>query len=270
MTTQPSVDTRVDTTLNLFFHWLGAQIPLIIVPFFMSVYAKSVDTCVRVYTQGARVLGAIQNSFQDQQVSFLKYGDVYVPFPHFANQDPILVSSDATWEYSVGRNEFKSYTATKHFTHMPYLGAALTYTTVSATETTEYSYDMTEWLSNQCVTSTDAFVPFQVIVGAWAHSVDVTLYSPDFSGYVLTVMNLEGDEISYDLATGAIIVEKVVEAETVEEVVSGPAVEEVVEEVVEAREADAVEEVVGPAVEEAVEAREEGELTPSVEKDKSA
>jgi hypothetical protein len=240
MTTQPSVDTRVDTTLNLFFHWLGAQIPLILVPFVMSVYAKSVDTCVRVYMQSARVLGAIKDSFQDECVTFLKYGNVYVPFAHFANQDPILVSSVSTWEYSVSRNEFKSYDATKHFTHMPYLGAALTYTTVSATETTEYSYDMTEWLSNQCVTSTDAFVPFQVIVGAWAYFTDTTIYSPDFSGYVLTVMNLDGDEISYDLATGGII--------------AGPAVEAAVE----AREA---------AVEEVVEAREEDEITPSVEKD---
>jgi hypothetical protein len=46
MTNQPSVDTRIDTTLNLFFHWLGAQIPLIFVPFVMSVYSKTVDTGV--------------------------------------------------------------------------------------------------------------------------------------------------------------------------------------------------------------------------------
>jgi hypothetical protein len=194
-----------------------------------------------VYTQAARVLGAIKNSFQDKYVTFLKYGNVYVPFAHFANQDPILVSSVGTWEYSVGRNEFKSYDATKHFTHMPYLGAALTYTTISGNETIEYSYDMTEWLSNQSITSTDAFVPFQVIVGAYAYSTDTTIYSPDFSGYVLTVMNLEGDETSYDLATGEIVVK---------------------EAAVEPIEADEILETAAePVVEETVEAREEGEIT---------
>lgn len=199
MTTQQSVDENIDTSLNTFFNWISFRIPMLLFPVFLTVYAKTLDMYSRFCAQSTRVIQSIFDSFKHEVISFTKYGDVYVPFVHYQGKETILHNYQSPWVYDTNTSNFTSYECTKHFSHLPYLGAAVSYT---GNGEFDYSYDMTEWISNQSVTSTDAFVPFQVIVAAWAQTNNLTFYSSDYSGYRITVMTLHGEEETYDLATG--------------------------------------------------------------------
>jgi len=170
-------------------------------------------------TQSLLTFEAIAKSFEEESLYFLKYNTFYVPIPLHTSTQPIL-SAPVEWIYYVGSSKFiytgEQITLTKR---LPYIGACL------YLEDTLLG-DMSEWIQDQKANIEN--VPLQVLVCAWAYNTKLSLQHT-YEGYTLVLMDLEGEEYEYRLAT-----EELVEREPVlDELIESALVEETVTDTVE-------------------------------------
>jgi len=141
---------------------------------------------------------AVLKSFDRETIYFLNYGSHYVPIRAVSSESPFLCKN-VKWTYSIETCTFYEMDAisdsTIHSSRLPYLGASLR-------SNSDSPGDMSEWIQDQCVYSNpDTSIPLQVLVAAWALTNGIS-FDYAYTGYILTVMNIDGEEAEYEVLTG--------------------------------------------------------------------
>jgi hypothetical protein len=139
---------------------------------------------------------AVLKSFETESIYFLLCGSHYIPFRIVSSDFPFL-RDNVPWTYSIETSTFYESTLsdTTLSTRLPYIGASLRRGSTTLG-------DMSEWIQDQVVYATKgSSVPLQVLVAAWALSNSI-LFDYTYNDYILTVMDIEGDELEYNVGSG--------------------------------------------------------------------
>ncbi len=163
----------------------------------IQYYLNVKEGAVRAWNQTCYTTNAVKCSFQTQYIRFYKVGDSFVPIHVFMGDVPHMMPGELQWIYDCSNKIFTEInSATREVRKVPYIAATLT--NESGSET--YA-DLSEWLVDVHTHSTDAFVPAQVLVGAFAFDTQ-TMLMRDLHQLYLRCMMLSLDEIIYNVGTG--------------------------------------------------------------------
>jgi len=196
-----SVDDTLDTinqNAGKFVRWCIVQVSYYSIPIFLRLYSSLLLSCNAMKRQARLTKNAVLKSFERETLYFLNYGVHYVPIRAVSSESPFLCKN-VKWTYSIETSTFYEIETISDSrissSHLPYLGASLRSDSGSLG-------DMSEWIQDQIVHSKlNGSVPFQVLVAAWALTNDIG-FDYTYTGYILTVMNTDGEEVEYDVLTG--------------------------------------------------------------------
>ena len=201
MAADSSIDGQFDWIFSYFYipiRFLAAHA----LPATMAAYVYSMELWANCVYQFNRSLTALIDSFHKEVIYFYEDGIQYYPVPTVLREKPEFLTGNSTWTYDVKEKQFiEAHLDTSRKHRIPYLGASLTYRIPEVDTNTQQPYtvgDLSEWIADQTIRSSTNELPLQVLVAAWAYCNRVPLMV-GFKGYTLTVMNEEGDEISYSL-----------------------------------------------------------------------
>jgi hypothetical protein len=201
MTTDSSIDGQFDWLFACFLvplRFLAAHA----LPASMAAYVYAMELWAKCVVQINRTCTAIVDSFHKEIIYFYEDGNTYYPFATVLREKTHLFSGQYEWAYDVQAKQFIHNSVVGLRSHrIPYLGASLTYRIPELRDpswrTCDFG-DLSEWMADQTILAPTNELPFQVFVIAWAYCNNISLIF-DFKGYTLTVMNEEGDEITYSL-----------------------------------------------------------------------
>lgn len=163
----------------------------------LNTYIYVKDGTTRVWNQTCYTTSAIKYSFQSQFIRFYKVGESFVPIHVFMGDVPHMMPGELQWIYDCTEKTFTEVnSATREVRTLPYIAATLTNEDGSET----YA-DLSEWLGDVHTHSTDAFIPPQVLVGAFAFDTQ-TMLMRDLYRLYLRCMMLSLDEVTYNVGTG--------------------------------------------------------------------
>jgi hypothetical protein len=177
----------------------------------MNSYVTLMNIYTLVRKQSTVTLKAVLNSFQFEYIHYYQFNSTYVPVLTNTTQINFLENS-SPWLYSVNKSTFYNLDEldSEQHKHLPMLGAVLSRLNLNSSETEEVEEevigDLSEWIQDQVVYTSNAMVPLQVLVCAWSYCKNQTLMY-GYKNYTLTVMDLNGDEKVYDLETEEEIVQ---------------------------------------------------------------
>jgi hypothetical protein len=110
---------------------------------------------------------------------------------------PHMMPGQLQWIYNCSTKVFTEVTATlREERNVPYIAATLT-----NADGSEVYADLSEWIGDVHTHSADAFVPPQVLVGAFAFDTQ-TMLMRDLNNLYLRCMMLSLDEVTYNVGTG--------------------------------------------------------------------
>lgn len=202
-----AADSSVDAQFDWLFSWLISPIRLLAVhalPATLAAYVYGMELWARCVVQFNRTFTAIVDSFYTDVIHFYDENGKFYPFATVLRDKYHLFLKYYEWSYDVHKKQFIHNSAderdvSKH--RIPYLGASLTYEDPDFLELSQGSItvgDLSEWIADQTILASTNKVPLQVLVIAWAYCNRIPLIF-GLKGYVLTVMNEDGDEIEYPL-----------------------------------------------------------------------
>lgn len=199
----PSNDS-IDGQLDCFFAWVIFPLRFLArhsLPAAMAAYVYAMELWSKCVVQINRTLTAILDSFHNEIIYFYEDANHYFPVVTVCRSKPNLISGQTVWAYDIHTRQFIHNEIEEPRLHrIPYLGASLTYTYPGfATRRDETIGDLSDWMADQTILSSTNELPFQVLVSAWAFCNQIPIPF-DWNGFHLTVMNEEGDEISYFLS----------------------------------------------------------------------
>lgn len=205
MVTDSSIDGQFDCFFACFMvplQFLAAHA----LPASMAAYVYAMELWRRFVAQFNRTFTAVMYSFCPETILFLEDDEhTYFPVVSFgkrADESRGMITGYHEWVYDVSKQQFIHKASETHRTfRLPYLGASLScsYLVVGFGSTESFDVgDLSEWIAEQTVVASTNQVPLQVLVYAWAHcnKHNITL---GCKYYTLTVMNEDGDEVSYSL-----------------------------------------------------------------------
>jgi hypothetical protein len=197
-----AADSSIDGQFDWIFHYFYIPIRFLAahaLPASMAAYVYAMELWANCIYQFNRSLIALIDSFHKEVIYFYEDGTQYYPVPTVLREKPAFLTGNSTWTYDVKEKQFiQSPQVDARKYRIPYLGASLTYTVYEPDAITSTVGDLSEWIADQTILSSTNELPLQVLVAAWAYCNRVPLFV-GFKGYTLTVMNEEGDEISYSL-----------------------------------------------------------------------
>jgi len=154
-----------------------------------------------VAKQSTLTYTAIVESFEEKILYFFKYGSIYIPMVFPVSTKPLILG-DVAWAYYNDHSTFYCIEEpTDIVQHLSYIGASLECIDLT-TNTQVFIKDMSEWIQDQYIQGPVEKLPLQVLVSAWGYCSKTPL-NHTYEGYVLTLMDLEGNEIQIDLESGA-------------------------------------------------------------------
>lgn len=163
----------------------------------LHLYTTVCSGTVRSWNQVCLTTKAVTSSFQDQYIRFYKVGDSYVPIHIFMGDVPHMMPGELQWIYNCSTKVFTEVTASiREERKIPYIAATLT-----NADGSEIYADMSEWVGDVYTHSTDAFVPAQVLIGAFAFDTQ-TMLMRDLSSLYLRCMTISLDEVTINVGTG--------------------------------------------------------------------
>lgn len=181
---------------SLFGYILGFFSPAFLTSLF-HLYTTVRSGSVRTWNQLCLTTNAFRYSFQDQFIRFYKVGNSFVPIHVFMGDVPHMMPGQLQWIYNCSTKVFTEVTATlREERKIPYIAATLT-----NTDGSEVYADLSEWIGDVHTHSADAFVPPQVLVGAFAFDTQ-TMLMRDLNTVYLRCMTISLDEITYNVGTG--------------------------------------------------------------------
>jgi hypothetical protein len=198
-----SLEDQIDRMLKTFATWITGLIPFSWIQNGLAWYVLILETLKWMRTQTTTTVHAIRQSFRKPDILFFEYGGLYVPVLQY-DTSPTLLIGRPSWAYSVETQSFHNVHAignvtTKTFS-VPFIGAMLHY----RSNTASWDEDITDWMSNQRIISTSEEMPLQVLVLKWAIDTGNSIVYT-FEGYTLTLVTLEGEEMTCDVSTEEII-----------------------------------------------------------------
>jgi hypothetical protein len=198
------IENKLDLITNMFsnnFQWTLYTLPMISLPYLMSLYTYLQSTFTSTLKRIRVIKNAILETFDNEFIYYLHYDPYYIPFIHRKSRF-LFLKGNIEWTYSVNDSIFFN-----HFTeddepqlyNINYIGASLRYYVNNSNYIS--IGDMSEWLLDQKVSINTKQIPLQVLVSAWAYSSGISL-NHNYISYVVTIMDLEGNEHYYDLQHG--------------------------------------------------------------------
>jgi hypothetical protein len=200
-----SANQNVDGVCD-FFTALASKLITNFGPAALSFLVWVLETWKIILRQLQKTVHAIIDSFYNERIVFYEDNEVYYPSIEKEYGGRTFMTGCAEWKYIIATNTFiKMGNTTRVSEHsIDFLGAALL-------RDGEHVGDLSEWILDQKILSDSSYVPFQVIVGAWAYCNHIELHY-NYPDYTVTIMTMEGDEKVIDLKTGEEIVEEVGDA----------------------------------------------------------
>ena len=203
-----SADSSIDGQVDWFFACCLAPLHALArhaLPASMAAYVYAMELWGRFIVQFNRTFTALVDSFRVQVIYFYEENTTFYPYPTVLHATYNLFLQSYEWSYDIQEKEFIHNTIhdkdlQKY--HIPYLGASLTYQNPELIESSQETMivgDLSDWISEQTILGESNNVPLQVLVYAWAYCNRIPLIF-GLKGYVLTVMNEDGEEISYSLS----------------------------------------------------------------------
>ena len=202
-------DSSIDGQFDWFFACFIVPLRFLAthaLPASMAAYVYAMELWIKCVVQINRTFTAVMHSFCPETILFLEDDEhTYFPVVSFgkrADERRGMITGYHEWSYNVSKQQFIHNASETHRTfRLPYLGASLSCSCLvfglGSTDTFEVG-DLSEWIAEQTVVASTNQVPFQVLVYAWAHcnKHNITL---GCKYHTLTVMNEDGDEVSYSL-----------------------------------------------------------------------
>lgn len=196
-----------DSSIDGQFDWFFLFITTHTLPALMAAYVYAMELWAKCVVQINRTFTAVMYSFCPETILFLEDDEhTYFPVVSFgkrADERRGMITGYYEWSYDVSKQQFIHNASETHRTfRLPYLGASLSgsYSVFGIGSTEPFDVgDLSEWIAEQTVVASTNQVPLQVLVYAWAHcnKNNITL---GCKYHTLTVMNEEGDEVSYSLS----------------------------------------------------------------------
>lgn len=203
-----SADSSIDGQVDWFFALCLAPFQILArhaLPASMAAYVYAMELWGRFVVQFNRTLTAVIDSFHTEVIFFYEENGKYYPYPAVLRDTDHIFLKNYDWSYNVHEKQFLHNSIDEHALskyRIPYLGASLTYEDPDFVELSQGSRtigDLSEWIAEQTILGESNNVPLQVLVAAWAYCNRIPLIF-GWKGYVLTVMNEDGDEISFSLS----------------------------------------------------------------------
>lgn len=198
-----SLEEQIDAMFHTLASWLSAWIPFSWVQHGLAWYVAILETLKWLRSQTSTTVRAIRQSFQTPDILFFDYGGYYVPVLRYDAYSSLLTGRPS-WAYIKDTQSFYNVNvATTHTTKtfsIPFIGAVLHY----RSPTNVWNEDITEWMSNQRIVSINEEIPLQVLVLKWAHDTGSSVLNT-FEGYTITLVTLDGEEMTCDVATEEIL-----------------------------------------------------------------
>lgn len=206
MASNSSIDGQFDWLFACFIvplRFLAAHA----LPASMAAYVYAMELWRRFVAQFNRTLTACIHSFCHETIFFLEDDHLtYFPVLSYgvsADEQRSMITGYYEWSYDVSKQQFIHKGSETHRAfRLPYLGASLRCSCsvfgLGSTDMIEAG-DLSEWIAEQTVVASTNQVPLQVLVYAWAYCTkhNITL---GCKWHELTVMNEDGDEVSYSLS----------------------------------------------------------------------
>jgi hypothetical protein len=201
-----SADSSIDGQIDWFFACCIIPIQWVIqhtLPASMAAYVYAMELWAKFVVQFNRTFTAIVDSFHPEIILFYEDGNHHYPIATVRRTKSHVITGNHVWTYDISTQTFhrEDCIESRSF-RLPYLGASLTYTFTNIDDVTERTIqlgDLSEWIAEQTVVADTKDLPLQVLVTAWAYSQRIPL-EIGYNGYILTVMNEDGDEVSYSLS----------------------------------------------------------------------
>jgi hypothetical protein len=206
MTANQNVDGQLDGVCD-FFTAMATKLITNFGPMALAFLVWVLEKWKVILRQIERTVRAIIDSFYNERIVFYEDDEIYYPSvekEHGSGQ--MFMTGCAEWQYMIKTNTFIKYGDREEFSEhsIDLIGASLS-------RGRQHIGDLSEWILDQKVLSDSSYVPFQVIVGAWAYCNHIELYY-NYPGHTLTIMTMDGDEKTFDLQTGEEIVEETYES----------------------------------------------------------
>ncbi len=199
-----------NSSIDNHFHYLikliigcSKQFGLFCLPYIMASYLYGIECWHAFCNQLSRTIQAIYQSFFQDELYMYEDQSMHYPVIRTSKTSYNLIYGNLAWIYVPSEQAFyntRAPTLSKH--HSSYIGASVTQLVVDNQDsvTSVPLGDMTEWLGDQLIWSDSDQVPFQVLLLAWAYHMKISI-AVNFPSYHITVMNMEGNEITIDVAT---------------------------------------------------------------------
>jgi hypothetical protein len=192
-----SMDTILDNILTTLYNFFVYKVPMFFAPFllrficYINAYLSYMNEIIHCIIHGVR------DSLSKKYLCFFKLSDI--DYITYVINNSSLFTEEPEWVYDFDSKVFSLLEFGHHtsLSHLPYIGASLNY--VSNINSKSIG-DLSDWIVEQKVNSSDAKVPFQILVSAWKYSVDKTIII-NFKNVFLTLITEEGEEITYSLET---------------------------------------------------------------------
>lgn len=180
------------------FRWLAAHT----LPASLATFVCAMELWAGFVYQFNRTVTAMIDSFHNERIYFYDDGALYYPIVITNRNRQRLFTGNHSWTYDVQKKQFihEDYDGVTRTHRIPYLGASLLYTIPDVGTCRQVQVgDLSEWIGEQTIQSSTNELPLQVLVSAWAYCQQLSIVV-GYKGYQLTVMNEDGDEVSYSLS----------------------------------------------------------------------
>jgi hypothetical protein len=205
-----SSDTILDQLTTTIYTFFTLKIPMFLLPYLLKCY-NIIETDIMILSNFLqKVFDGIRNSLNTQYLCFFKVSE-YNYFPYIMYPS-IKFSDEPQWIYDCEQKIFSLLSFGHHvsLSHLPFIGASLNYITDTRTELIG---DLSEWIVEQRINSSDSVIPLQVLIAAWNYSTNKTL-TLHYKNLYISVITEDGEEHVYSLENEEEIIINSTEDET--------------------------------------------------------
>lgn len=192
-----STDSILDQLTNVFYNFFVYKLPMFFLPFLLNIYTSIQNYYSYFCLFFKNIYNGIRDSLNTKYLAFFRISDVdYFPYIIYPNSK---FSDEPQWIYDCDQKLFSLLSFGHHvsLSHLPFIGASLNHISESQSEVIG---DLSEWIMEQRINSSDSAIPLQIMVAAWNYCTNNTL-TVHFKDMYLTVITEDGEEHTYSLET---------------------------------------------------------------------
>lgn len=202
MSSNQSINSQIDYITDWVIK-ISKQFGLFCLPYLMAAYLYGIEYWHAFCNQSTRTIQAFYQSFFQDEIYMYEDQSIHYPVIRTSKTNYNLMYGNLAWIYVPSEQAFynaRVETLSKH--HSSFIGASVTQMVLDNQDsvTSVPLGDMTEWLGEQLIWSDSDQIPFQVLLLAWAYQMKLSI-AVNFPSYHITVMDMEGNESTIDVAT---------------------------------------------------------------------